>query len=162
MDKLYIHRSRGLTAQAGFTLIELLVVIAIIGILSSVVLASLNTARNKGNDASIQSNLSAVRVQAEIFYSDTVNTYGIASTDCLSIVANVLWASPIIKKAIQATDVANGASGGMLCQSTGTGYAVQSRMVHDPNTFWCVDSAGQAIKMSTSLIVTQQGAPECK
>ena len=43
--------------KKGFTLIELLVVIAIIGILSSVVLASLNASRTKAVDEAIKTQL---------------------------------------------------------------------------------------------------------
>ena len=46
-----------LEKQKGFTLIELLVVIAIIGILSTVILASLSSARTKGRIAGMQSAL---------------------------------------------------------------------------------------------------------
>jgi len=52
----------------GFTLIELLVVIAIIGILSSVVLASLNSARKKGRDARRVSDIMQIRTAFELFF----------------------------------------------------------------------------------------------
>jgi prepilin-type N-terminal cleavage/methylation domain-containing protein len=54
--------------QRGFTLIELLVVIAIIGILSSVVLASLNSARKKGRDARRISDLKQLQLALELYY----------------------------------------------------------------------------------------------
>jgi prepilin-type N-terminal cleavage/methylation domain-containing protein len=52
----------------GFTLIELLVVIAIIGILSSVVLASLNSARAKARDARRYTDLVQVQLALELYY----------------------------------------------------------------------------------------------
>jgi prepilin-type N-terminal cleavage/methylation domain-containing protein len=63
--------------KKGFTLIELLVVIAIIGILSAIVLASLNEARVKSANASIMANLSGIRAQAELFYSGNGEQYAI-------------------------------------------------------------------------------------
>jgi len=54
--------------RRGFTLIELLVVIAIIGILSSVVLASLNTDRQKSRDARRVSDIKQLQLACELYY----------------------------------------------------------------------------------------------
>jgi len=54
----------------GFTLIELLVVIAIIGLLSSLILASLSTARAKGRDAKRMADLKQLATAMQFFYDD--------------------------------------------------------------------------------------------
>ncbi len=54
--------------EKGFTLIELLVVIAIIAILSTVVMAGLNSARLKGRDAKRLSDIKQLQAALELFY----------------------------------------------------------------------------------------------
>ncbi len=60
--------------RKGFTLIELLVVIAIIGILSSVVLASLSTAREKSRDGKRVSDIGQIQLALELYF-DTYQSY---------------------------------------------------------------------------------------
>lgn len=60
--------------RRGFTLIELLVVVAIISILSSLIFASLNSARMKARDAKRYSDLHQVQLALEL-YRQTNGSY---------------------------------------------------------------------------------------
>lgn len=120
--------------QKGFTLIELLVVIAIIGIISSVVIASLSNARDKSDNATIKHNMSNMRPQAELFYA-SAGTY---QTLCLNSTTG-------IKKMIDSVQSANGGTS-PACNGSSSDWAVQSVLKIDEGSYhyWCVDSKGTA------------------
>ena len=74
----------------GFTLIELLVVIAIIGILSSVVLASLNNARGKGKDAAIKGNMATVLTNMAVWYDGNGDYSGFTADATYTVPAGAI------------------------------------------------------------------------
>ncbi len=140
----------------GFTLIELLVVIAIIGILSSVVLASLNTARNKGADTAVKSNLAGARAQAELYYDTNSNSYaGVCGTTAVNgvktINAQVLAAAQATGlTSVNSTYTTTGGTGLATCHDTATAWAAEAPL--KGGGFYCVDSTGAAATSSATMI----------
>lgn len=136
------------TLQRGFTLIELLVVIAIIGILASVVLASLNSAREKGADAAASSSLNNARAQAELYYSEQdPNSYegvcaGGASAN--GIAANIQAATDAIPTSTT------------VCGDTDGAWAA-SIQLNDTN-YYCVDSTGFGGSVTTDPAIVDDTA----
>lgn len=65
--------------KKGFTLIELLVVVAIIGLLSTLAVVALGSAREKARDSKRLSDLKQVQTALEMYYTDN-NAYPTAAT----------------------------------------------------------------------------------
>jgi len=147
--KKNLHNKKG-----GFTLIELLVVIAIIGILSSVVLVSLGTARGKAKDASVKAQMGNMRAQMEL-YSSNNGSSGYAS-GCTAaggvgnLIAGVVSVGAVASVAANTTLTTAGGAAKVTCHENGTSWAADASL-SDGATAWCVDSSGKSEQASGFL-----------
>ncbi|MBI5798395.1 MAG: prepilin-type N-terminal cleavage/methylation domain-containing protein [Candidatus Yonathbacteria bacterium] len=136
--------------KKGFTLIELLVVIAIIGILASVVLTQVNSARDKTLDVAVKSDLDGVRAGSVVLYDTYGNkyvstaTYTFSTGDCGATagqIANTIFADTNIALALSHIKKSNG-SVALTCNmgTNGAGFVVVAPL--KTTGFVCLDGQG--------------------
>ncbi len=153
----------------GFTLIELLVVIAIIGILASVVLVSLNTARKKGSDTRVIADVQQLRTLMEADYNGSVYPDFYITTG-----GNTGWANGTTTNTsgsanvatIAADAIANGGFVAIGGQSnagvnSGTGdathgnfssYVIFGKLISSSNYF-CISSNGSTAQATSTAAI---------
>lgn len=148
------------TKEAGFTLIELLVVIAIIGILSAVVLASLNDARESARDTSIKQMVRSYATMLELELAQTgsflnnqtrwVGTSGGSQPTCASETYTGELAEDFRKLCQGILDQASVNASNMLHIGTNTGqeYAIMARL--NNGDWYCLGSSGQSYEGPTN------------
>jgi uncharacterized RDD family membrane protein YckC len=126
--------------------VAVLVGVAITGILSSVALVSLNSARTKGHDITTRSNISMLRSSLEI-YSAKAGNYGVA-INC----STGPFADPSISSLISVIPTA-----GVNCFAQKDTYAVSAVLQENQSTY-CVDNTGYA---GSGLATFEKGKAYC-
>ncbi|MEK7185084.1 MAG: type II secretion system protein [Patescibacteria group bacterium] len=168
--------------KKGFTLIELLVVIAVIGLLSSIILASLNSARAKSADGAIKSNLNTIRTQAGLFF-DSQQNYGSSvspATSCYNRPADSMFedddsgtvnidtiiesaidvaigfSNPSFSSAQKARCVALDTTGDSQADSWALAVMLRTStgVTGSGSKFWCIDSTGAAKQINNIVSLT--------
>jgi prepilin-type N-terminal cleavage/methylation domain-containing protein len=153
--------------KQGFTLIELLVVIAIIGLLASIVLVSLSSARNKGKDSRIISDIRQIVIALRSGYNgvgypdlkNNANT-GVVATGNASCTTNS-WngSGPQFTKLDPlmfdiCAQMNNGYTPAFIGNQAGTNpvdaYAIYGPLLTNAGKFYCMDSTGNVNAAATT------------
>ncbi len=103
----------------GFTLIELLVVIAIIGLLASIVMVSLNSARGKARDARRVSDVRQIQLALQMYY-DSNGSYP-------AIWSGAIWTGMVPTFINAVPKDPDGTSAYQYCLSVAKGYHLGTR-----------------------------------
>lgn len=145
--------------REGFTLIELLVVVAIIGLLSSVVLTSLNSARLKARDAAVRQGVRELAKLFELDYDGTGSYTGLNSDSCSWVTVSSSNCNSFFTGTytIQARNICNNISanantnlwvtpgyGLLICNAIDSSqkYSIMAALNNNPPDFFCSGSSG--------------------
>jgi len=135
--------------KKGFTLIELLVVIAIIGLLSTLAVVALNSARSKSRDAKRVADVKQIQTALELYFTES-SAYPLGSAEalgdlltCSGAVCNCLDEDGIVNDCDTGGTTYMGLipsdpSGTVICANPATTPCVYSYTRVDANNYWIV------------------------
>ncbi len=121
--------------RKGFTLVELLVVIAIIGLLSTLAVISLNSAREKARDATRISDVRQLQTAMELWFDSNSQSYDLGATCEDQAVSGCTTLNAVASNIDQLNDPSFGTGADPLCsasQAENCNYAFGST---DVNTY---------------------------
>ncbi len=147
--------------KSGFTLIEVLTVIMIIAILASIILVSLDTARERARDVTIQNQIGQLRSLAEALY--TFENHYDELADAKAGAEGGSPAGEALKYKRIMDEVSDMGSEGGLVTNFSTGnraYCAYAQLVRNDEAAFCVDSTGNAITGDLTTIAASCGGDD--
>ena len=131
--------------QKGFTLIELLVVIAIIGLLATVVIGSVSSARTKAFDVQVKAFAHSYQIEAAL-YLDTKSVYATSDVegDCPTMENSTSFVGS--KASVAITNTLFQSQLYPACGIYRNVWLIRIPLKTNPNNVWCIDSLGNAME----------------